>query len=233
MRAAAVEALGRLASFPTMPSVANALVDPQPDRPARAAIAAGKFGVPALVIAAAQAVRDEPDLHGFVHEGVARTKAQVDAGSERVVAALIETSQWRDLHGWYGLHRRAMLDLSRSPRTSDRARARMQAILLVHRVLVGPEAVFLADDALGRETQLELIVGLGRSRAARRRADRAPSSATTTSASSTRRWWRSGASGTRPRGGTSWPSGTRGGAGCATGSAWRCGASPRWRARRR
>lgn len=166
VRAAAVEALGRLASFPTIPSVANALVDPQPDVRRAAAVAAGKFGVPALVIAAAQAVRDEPDLHGFVHEGVARTKAQVDAGSERVVAALIETSQWRDLHGWYGLHRRAMLDLSRSPRTSDRARARMQAILLVHRVRkVGPEAAaFLADDTLDAETQLELIVGLGRSR---------------------------------------------------------------------
>ena len=40
VRAAAVEALGRLASFPTMPSVANALVDPQPDVRRAAAVAA-------------------------------------------------------------------------------------------------------------------------------------------------------------------------------------------------
>lgn len=166
VRAAAIEALGRLASFATMPAVANALVDPQPDVRRAAAIAAGKFGVPALVIAAAQAVRDEPALHGFVHEGVERTRAQVDAGSERVVRALIETSQWRDLHGWIGVHRRALLDLSRSARASDRARARMKGILMIHRVRkVGPEAApYLADDSLDAETHLELIVGLGRSR---------------------------------------------------------------------
>jgi hypothetical protein len=193
VRAAAIEALGRLASFATMPSVANALVDPQPDVRRAAAIAAGKFGVPALVIAAAQAVRDEPALHGYVHEGVERTKAQVDAGSERVVRALIETSQWRDLHGWIGVHRRALLDRRRTWSSSWAS---------------GGAACRTASPRCS------------------------PSSATTTRGSSTPRWWPSGASASPTPGATSWPSGTRGGDVSVTGSASRCGASARSRARR-
>ena len=166
VRLAAIEALGRMGVYRTVPLVGDALVATDPDIRRAAVIAAGKFGVPGLVIAAAQAARDEPALHPYAIEGAARTRAQLAADSPEIVRALIESSQWQDLHGWIGFHRRDLLELSRRVRTTDTARARMKAILLIQRVRkVGPEAVdYLRDDTIDLETRRQLIIGLGRSR---------------------------------------------------------------------